>query len=102
MIFNGIKLYIFGFLIMISGCAGMKVVHPNDQNNEQGTKALDLSGGSLKIVDTYTCKIVASNGNRVSAVAKTEEEAKKEALAKCKDQTVISFCQPKNVKCVKN
>lgn len=89
-------------LMLISGCAGVKVINPNDQNKNAGTLALDLSSGKPKLVETYTCYIVASNGNRVSTIGKTEDDAKKEALAKCKDQTVISFCDLKNVKCTKN
>lgn len=87
-----LKIFLCSLIILASSCAGMKVVNPNDQNTEAGTMALE----------TYTCTIVASNGNRVKAVAKTESEAQKEALAKCRDQTVISFCEPKNLKCVKN
>lgn len=80
----------------------MKVVHPGDKNENAGTKALDLSDGKVKFVDTYTCKIVASNGQRVSAVGKTENDARKEALARCRDKTLISICRPENLKCVKN
>lgn len=96
------KIIITGSFLLFSACAGMKVVNPNDQNKEAGTLALDLSSGKPKLVETYTCKIVASNGNRVSAVGKSEDEARKEALAKCRDQTVVSFCELKNVKCEKN
>lgn len=87
---------------LFSGCAGIKVVNPNDQNKNAGTLALDITNGKPQLIETYTCRIVASNGNRVSAIGKTEDEAKQEALAKCRDQTVISFCESKNVKCDKN
>lgn len=89
------------FLLFL-GCAGIKVVNPNDQNKNAGALALDLTNGKPKLVATYTCKIVASNGHRVSAIGKNEDEAKNEALAKCRDQTVVSFCEMKNVKCDKN
>lgn len=89
-------------LLLFSGCAGVKVINPNDQNKDTGTLALDLTSGKPKFVETYTCKIVASNGKKVSAIGKTEAEAQKEALAKCRDQTAISFCESKNLKCYKN
>ncbi len=89
-------------LLLMTACAGMKVVNPNDQQKEKGTLALDLSGGSMKLVETYSCSIVASNGQRVSATGKTENDARGEALAKCRDQTAISFCESKNAKCAKN
>jgi hypothetical protein len=89
-------------LIVLASCAGMKVVRPGDENKNAGTKALDLSSGSVKFVDTYTCQIVASNGRKVSAVGKTEEAARTEAIAKCRDQTLVSICDSKNLKCVKN
>lgn len=85
-------------LLLIS-CAGVKVIHPNDRNKNAGTMALDKDG---KLVNTFTCSIVASNGKRVSAIGKTEDETRTEALAKCRDKTIISTCLPKNVKCVKN
>ena len=91
-----------GFLFLAFGCAGMKVVNPNDKNENEGTLALDLSGGTPKLVETYTCKIVASNGQKVSATGKTEDEARSEAVAKCRDKTLISFCDAKKAKCVKN
>lgn len=82
------------------GC-GMKVINPNDQNPNEGTLAVDVSGGKLKLVSTYTCKL-ESVGNRFSAVGKTEAEAKNEVVAKCKDRTLISFCNPEKVTCIKN
>lgn len=92
-------------LILVSsiGCSGMKVINPNDPATQNaGTKALDLSSGTPKIVSTFTCSIVASNGTRVSAIGKSEAEARKEALAKCRDQTLVSFCLEKNLKCAAN
>lgn len=83
------------------GCAGMKVINPNDQNQEAGTKMVDFSGGSFKIVETYSCKI-ESMGHKVTAIGKTEKEARVEVLAKCKDRTVISFCKEDQISCVKN
>ena len=96
------KIVIASSLLLFIGCAGMKVVNPNDQNKNAGTLALDLSNGKPQLVGTITCSIVASNGNRVSAIGKTEDQARKEALAKCRDQTVVSFCEPANLKCDKN
>lgn len=63
--------------------------------------ALDVSSGSPKLAGTYTCKL-ESMGNRFSAVGKTEAEAKSEAVAKCKDRTLLSNCKADNAKCVKN
>lgn len=69
----------------LASCAGVKVIHPNDKKEN--------------VVKTYTCSIVASNGKRVSAVGKTLDEARDEALARCRDKTIISVCLPKNTKC---
>jgi hypothetical protein len=81
----------------------MKVINPNDPATKNaGTKALDFSGGTPKIVSTFTCSIVASNGTKVSAIGKTEAEARKEALAKCRSETIVSFCLEKNLKCAAN
>lgn len=85
----------------LSACAGMKVVNPEEEQNK-GTKQLDFSSGSLKVVDTYTCSMVAGNGKRVSSVGKSEDDARNEAMAKCRDQTLISSCKADNVRCVKN
>lgn len=85
--------------LLFTGCAGVKVIHPNQQNKNAGTMALDKDG---RLVATYTCNIVASNGRRVSAIGRSESEARQEALAKCRDQTLISSCAPRNVKCVRN
>lgn len=82
------------------GCAGLKVIHPNHKNENEGMKQLDLKSGTL--VDTYTCQIVASNGQRVSGTGTTEEAARSEAVAKCRDKTLISFCDAKKAKCTRN
>lgn len=91
--------FLISMILVLSGCAGMKVIRPGEEQNK-GTKALDWSTGTL--VDTYSCSIVAGNGKRVVATEKSEEAARKEALLKCKDQTVISICRPENLKCNKN
>lgn len=77
------------FCLLFVGCAGVKVIHPNDKKN-QGPAG------------TYSCSLVASNGKRVYAVGKTEKEAREEAIARCRDKTLISVCLDKNVKCVRN
>lgn len=76
------------FTLLLASCAGVKVIHPND-------KYAGPPG-------TFTCSIVASNGKRVYATEKTENEARNEALARCRDKTIISSCQSKNTKCVRN
>ena len=86
-------------LILLQGCAGMKVVHP-DRPSEKGTLAYDHQTG--KLVATYTCTMVGSNGNRVFATGKSEDDARKEAIAKCQDQTVVSFCKHSKISCEKN
>lgn len=92
-------------LILISlswnGCAGIKVINPNDQNKNTGTLALDTKEGQLKLVATYTCKL-ESMGKRFSSLGKTEDEARSEVVAKCKDATLLSFCKPEKVTCLKN
>lgn len=88
--------------LVFASCSGLKVINPNDKNENEGAKALDWNGGSPKLVDTYTCKIVASNGKKVSAMGKSELEARKETLAQCRNQTIVSFCLEKNLSCVKN
>lgn len=90
-------------LASLTGCSGMKVIHPDDPATKNaGTKALDFSGGVPTIVSTFTCSIVASNGKRVSAIGKSDAEARKEALAKCRDETLVSFCLEKNLRCAAN
>lgn len=90
-------------LASFTGCSGMKVIHPDDPATKNaGTKALDFSNGIPTIVSTFTCSIVASNGKRVSAIGKSDVEARKEALAKCRDETLVSFCLEKNLRCAAN
>lgn len=83
------------------GCAGVKVVDPNKPNNK-GTLQVDWSGGSPKLVGTFTCTMVGANGKRVYATGKSEDEARKEAIAKCQDQTLVSFCKSSKMSCEKN
>lgn len=90
-----------GILILLSAGCGMKVINPNDQNKNEGTLALDVSGGKVALVATYTCKL-ESMGNRFSALGKTEEDARAEVLAKCQGRTLLSFCKAENITCVKN
>ena len=102
---NAITIAGFGiFLSLLFGCSGMKVVHPDEKNKNAGTKMVDWSGGTPKIISTYSCSIVAvtADNKKVTAIGKTEAEARKEALAKCKDQILLSFCREENVKCVQN
>ncbi len=82
-------------------CAGIKVINPNDQNENSGTLALDISGGQAKLLATYTCKL-ESVGTRISAVAKSEGEARNEVIAKCHDRTLFSICDSEKVTCEKN
>lgn len=79
----------------------MTVVDPNKPDNK-GMLQVDYSGGTPKLVGTYTCTMVGANGKRVYATGKSEEEARQEAIAKCRDQTVISFCGVARVSCEKN
>lgn len=88
-------------MYLLTGCAGMKVINPNDENKDKGTKALDFSDGMPKIVSTFSCKI-KSAGQTVTAIGKTENEARAEALAKCRDRTLISFCKEDQITCTKN
>ena len=88
------------FMAILASCAGMKVVNPEDPATKNaGTMMFDASSG--KFVSTYTCQMLSGSG-RVSAIGKTEEEARNETLAKCKDKTVISVCKPEKVTCSKN
>lgn len=93
--------YLSLVVMSVVSCSGLKVINPNDQNKNAGTLALDLSEGGVKLVATYTCKL-ESMGNRFSAVGKTEEETRKEVLARCRDNTLISFCDAEKVHCLKN
>lgn len=97
-----IKIYILGiFLLFISGCSGMKVNYPQDKDQDSNTKVLSLSEGKLQIIDPYVCRL-KSQGKHFSALGKTENEARQEVLAKCKDRTLISFCKPDKISCSKN
>ena len=84
-----------------TGCAGMKVIDPNKPDNK-GTLQLDYSSGSPKLVETYTCTMVGANGKRVFATGKSENEARESVIAKCQDQTMVSFCKVSKMSCEKN
>ncbi len=86
---------------LLMGCAGMKVIDPNKPDTK-GTMAVDWSGSSPKLVGTYTCTMVGANGKRVYATGKSENEAREEAIARCQDQTLISFCKASRISCEKN
>lgn len=89
--------YFFAFSFVL-GCAGMKVVDPQ-KSKDQGTLQLDYSGGAVRLVGTVGCTMVAANGQRVYAREKTEDEARREVIAKCRDKTVVSFCESARVEC---
>ncbi|MEZ0390746.1 MAG: hypothetical protein ACAH59_00925 [Pseudobdellovibrionaceae bacterium] len=97
--------FLFGCsLLIIAGCSGLglTVIHPEDPvEQNKGTMAVDTSGGQVKVVGTYTCKL-KSMGNTFSAVGKTEAETRKEVMAKCQDRTMISSCKSEEASCVKN
>lgn len=95
--------YIYASLLtyFLLGCSGITVVAPNKPNNK-GTLQLDYSGGSPKLVGTFTCTMVGANGKRVYATGKSENETWQEAIAKCKDQTIVSFCKSAKISCEKN
>lgn len=97
---KNILLFIF-VAALISGCAGLKVVDPK-KAKDNGTLQVDYSNGQLKLVGTYTCTMVGANGRRVTATGKSEEEARKEAFAQCRNETVVSFCDVSKVSCAKN
>src|ERR1700751_4162651 len=90
-------------LAVLSGvcCSGVKVVKPQDQNKNAGTLAVDWSGGSPKLVGTYTCNL-KSMGNQFSAIGKSEEEARKEVVARCRNTAIITFCKSEEATCLKN
>ncbi len=83
------------------GCSGLKVVDPN-KPNEKGTLQVDYSGATPKLVGTYSCTMVGANGKRVYATGKSENEARQAAIAKCQDQTLVSFCKSSRISCEKN
>lgn len=93
--------FLASIVLLFTGCAGMKVINPNDENKDKGTKMLDLSSGSPKIISTYSCKI-ESMGHRVTALGKTEKEARTEVMAKCHDRTLLSFCKEDKITCTEN
>lgn len=96
--------YFFLFVLLTSffcGCAGLKVIDPNKPDNK-GMLQVDYSGGSPKLVETYTCTMVGANGKRVYATGKSENEAREEVIARCQDQTVLSFCKISKISCEKN
>lgn len=93
--------YVLLVALFLGGCAGVKVIDPNKTDNK-GTLQVDYSGGSPKLVSTYTCTMVGANGKRVYAIGKSENEARQEAIAKCQDQTLISFCKVAKMSCEKN
>lgn len=95
------KFFFLVFCLINIGCAGVKVIDPNKPNNK-GMLQLDYSSGSPKLVETYTCTMVGANGKRVYATGKSEDEARHEAIAKCQDQTIISFCKSSKISCEKN
>lgn len=95
-------LFHLGIMIfLLNGCAGIKVINPKDENKEKGTKMLDFSEGGPKIVSTFSCKL-QSMGQKISAIGKTEKDARAEVLAKCHDKTMISFCKEADIKCEPN
>ncbi len=96
-----VKINFVILIFLMTGCSGIKVINPNNENKEKGTKMVDFSGGSPKIVSTHTCKI-ESMGYRLSAIGKTEKEARVEVLAKCHDRTTISFCKEDKIICTEN
>lgn len=92
-----IQILVIVLSVTVSSC-GLKLVNPEDEKNK-GTMAVDWSTG--KIVATYTCKLVGA-GKTFRAIGKSEDEASKEVVAKCRDSALITICIPENVKCTKN
>ena len=87
--------------IFVSACSGLKVTDPSKPDTK-GTLQVDASSGELKLVGTYTCTMMASNGKRVSATGASEEEARQEVISKCQSQTTVSFCTVSKIQCGKN
>lgn len=81
------KIYFLISLFVVSSCAGVKVINPEDAKHANGK---------------YTCSLVAGNGKRVYASGGNEAEARDEAIARCRDKTIVSVCLAKNTKCIKN
>lgn len=96
-----IFLFFVSVVFLTSGCSGLKVLDPNKPDTK-GTLQVDYSGGGIKLVGTYTCTMVGANGKRVYATGKIEEDARKEAVAKCQSETVVSFCNVSKISCEKN
>lgn len=96
-----LKCFLLTLIFVISGCSGLKVIDPNKPDNK-GTLQLDYSGSLPQLVGTYTCTMVGANGHRVYATGKTEDEAQKQAIEKCQNETVISFCNDSKISCEKN
>ncbi len=92
------KLFLASLLILFNGC-GLKVINPH-RPDEKGTLMLDHETG--KLVGTFTCTMVGGNGKRLYATGKSEAEARKEVLAKCQSETLISFCKDSKMSCDKN
>lgn len=92
---NPFFIILFSFSFLLTSCGGVKVIHPKDQNKNAGTLALDKNG---KLIGTFTCSVVASNGKRVSAIGTTIDEARENALSECRSKTLISVCLAKNTK----
>ena len=84
---------------LVFGCSSLKVVKPNE-DKENNTKILDLSTGKPKLISAVSCKLY-SMGNHFSASGKTEEEARKEVLARCHDKTLVSNCDESKITCGK-
>lgn len=80
------------------------MVRPEEKSKNAGTKMVDWSSGTLKIVSTFSCSIVTvmNDNKKITAIGKSEAEARKEVLEKCRAQTLLSVCLEKNVKCVQN
>lgn len=94
--------FLLGLMALhISGCSGLKVVQPTHEPEQLETKILDMSTGTPRLVSAHKCWL-SSMGDQFSALAKTEEEARKEVLAKCRDHSVISNCDSSVIICNKN
>lgn len=93
--------FLYSLLSLLFVSCGLKAVNPNETNKDAGTKMLELSSGTAKIVSTIGCHLKSGSRN-FSASAKTVEEARKEVLARCRDATVVSFCKEAEIKCAAN
>jgi hypothetical protein len=87
---------------ILSGCAGIKVINPNDpEQKEANTKMVDWSGGKPTIVTPYRCRM-NSMGKKYFALGVTEEEARKATIGKCRDDALINFCKEEDITCEQN